>query len=576
MEENIFIPSIHIKNLRLQNYRGASDIIIDFDERLTIIIGDNGSGKTTLLDGVALFLERIVNSVILGKEDSVSSIAPTDVKNSQIAALLNCSFSTTFEYLEKATLKELDAIIIYLNDEIKDLYDGEEAHLRYDSLDDDWSLIIGEHEFIVDTELKISSADEFKIARYENDKWIKDIDSQTFTSESEVLWNAANYSGLTLESTLEYNKSEQRPKFTETDNVLNELSISLQNQWNNKQQPLPIFAYYGSTSTNSNTHHLPNFKLELENLYGEVLSPTTFTLNTLYNWFRAKQELANNNILKQLYEIQINTFEGNYTAADILKNQTQTIPLKDDEGQIIPYRIEEAQHILIVKQAILGVLNDESATYSNLVIDYDSSIKEFDLKIDKQLPHETLPTPLSLRQLSSGEKHLIALVGDLAIRMIELNPKVENPLKVGQGIVLIDEIDLHLHPNWQRKIMQRLLKIFNRIQFVGTTHSPFITSVSPMIENNQLVIPKNYSIENGQAILKIHASGHSSDYILSELMDVDPKNPSVERYIFLIRNGRHNTTEGKDLKKIIDQLDPNSSDMMRINFALERFKFLNR
>ena len=81
--------------------------------------------------------------------------------------------------------------------------------------------------------------------------------------------------------------------------------------------------------------------------------------------------------------------------------------------------------------------------------------------------------PLSVDQLSDGEKCMIALVGDLARRLVIANPMQEDPL-LGNGIVLIDEIELHLHPEWQKSVLPRLLQTFPNVQFVVTTHSPLV------------------------------------------------------------------------------------------------------
>ncbi len=78
---------------------------------------------------------------------------------------------------------------------------------------------------------------------------------------------------------------------------------------------------------------------------------------------------------------------------------------------------------------------------------------------------------LDVAQLSQGEKSMMALVGDIARRLAMMNPALENPLE-GFGIVMIDEIDLHLHPNWQRAIVGNLNRTFPNCQFVLTTHSP--------------------------------------------------------------------------------------------------------
>lgn len=78
---------------------------------------------------------------------------------------------------------------------------------------------------------------------------------------------------------------------------------------------------------------------------------------------------------------------------------------------------------------------------------------------------------LYIEQLSDGEKCVIAMLGDLSRRLALANPNMDNPL-LGSGIVLIDEVELHMHPSWQRKIIQVLHDVFPNIQFIITTHSP--------------------------------------------------------------------------------------------------------
>lgn len=78
---------------------------------------------------------------------------------------------------------------------------------------------------------------------------------------------------------------------------------------------------------------------------------------------------------------------------------------------------------------------------------------------------------LEVNQLSHGEKCTLAMIGDLVRRLVLANPSLENPLE-GAGIVLIDEIELHLHPALQRDIINRLQLTFPNIQFILSTHSP--------------------------------------------------------------------------------------------------------
>ncbi len=121
---------------------------------------------------------------------------------------------------------------------------------------------------------------------------------------------------------------------------------------------------------------------------------------------------------------------------------------------------------------------------------------------------------LNVLQLSQGEKTLLALVLDIARRLIVLNPSLPNPLD-GNGIVLIDEIDLHLHPEWQRNVIKGLTKAFKNCQFIVTTHSPQIVSE---VKYGQVVVMKrneNNSIEYSQPV---QSYGLSSNDILNEIM----------------------------------------------------------
>jgi len=127
---------------------------------------------------------------------------------------------------------------------------------------------------------------------------------------------------------------------------------------------------------------------------------------------------------------------------------------------------------------------------------------------------------LSVDQLSDGEKCLIALVGDLARRLAIANPQRENPLR-GRGIVIIDEIDLHLHPKWQRKIISTLTRVFSKIQFIVSTHSPHvITHVQP--EDLFLLS----TTEKGIIAKKpVESYGKNVDRILEDLMGLETTRP---------------------------------------------------
>lgn len=81
---------------------------------------------------------------------------------------------------------------------------------------------------------------------------------------------------------------------------------------------------------------------------------------------------------------------------------------------------------------------------------------------------------LDVRQLSDGERSMLALVLDLAQRLSQANPGLDDPVHDGAAVVLIDELDMHMHPLWQRQVMSLLTGTFPNCQFVATTHSPQI------------------------------------------------------------------------------------------------------
>ncbi len=128
--------------------------------------------------------------------------------------------------------------------------------------------------------------------------------------------------------------------------------------------------------------------------------------------------------------------------------------------------------------------------------------------------------PLTVNQLSDGEKCLMALVGDLARRMSIANPARENPLE-GEGVILIDEIDLHLHPKWQRMIIPKLLEVFPNAQFIISTHSPHvITQVQP----ESLFLLKQ-TASGIVAEQPTESYGKSVERILEDLMGLETTRP---------------------------------------------------
>lgn len=155
---------------------------------------------------------------------------------------------------------------------------------------------------------------------------------------------------------------------------------------------------------------------------------------------------------------------------------------------------------------------------------------------------------ISLNQLSDGEKNLIALVGDIARRLTIANTGSEKPLD-GEGIILIDEIDLHLHPGWQRLMIPNLTKLFPNCQFIITTHSPQVISHA---KPEHIFLLKR---EEGHIVVTRPAEsyGKNTDRILEDILGVDSRPTKekelIDKLFVLIQNG--NLT---DAKTLIDEL----------------------
>lgn len=117
---------------------------------------------------------------------------------------------------------------------------------------------------------------------------------------------------------------------------------------------------------------------------------------------------------------------------------------------------------------------------------------------------------LLLDQLSDGEKLLLVLAADLARRLAMAYPGSADPLGE-EGVVLIDEIELHLHPAWQRRALSALRNTFPKCQFVVTTHSPQVLSEVP---NEAVVLVHDFQFVRPSA----PTAGRDSNAILTEVM----------------------------------------------------------
>jgi predicted ATP-binding protein involved in virulence len=158
---------------------------------------------------------------------------------------------------------------------------------------------------------------------------------------------------------------------------------------------------------------------------------------------------------------------------------------------------------------------------------------------------------------------LLALVADLARRLALANPYRENPL-LGNGVVLIDEMDLHLHPRRQRDVIPQLQETFPNCQFIVTTHSPLI--LSNLRRENVIIL------EDFKTIKKTpHTFGRDNNSILYELMGVTQRSAEMQERLNkcyeLIDNDQLEEAEAC-FKKLSEDLGPNDPDIVRGETAI--------
>ena len=124
-------------------------------------------------------------------------------------------------------------------------------------------------------------------------------------------------------------------------------------------------------------------------------------------------------------------------------------------------------------------------------------------------------TTIPVRQLSDGERGSLALVLDLTRRLAQANPNFADPASEAEAVVLIDELDLHLHPKWQRQIVHNLTKAFPLCQFIAMTHSPQVIGEVPHERIQIMADDEVYSPP--------YSFGVDSSRVLEEIMDADPR-----------------------------------------------------
>ncbi|WP_017350087.1 N-6 DNA methylase [Pantoea sp. A4] len=187
-----------------------------------------------------------------------------------------------------------------------------------------------------------------------------------------------------------------------------------------------------------------------------------------------------------------------------------------------------------------------------------ATILEFDKNSNDIVVHwkneKNESVKLTLEQLSEGYRNMVALTIDLVRRAYLLNPTSSTPLAVN-GIVLIDEIELHLHPRWQQKILNDLTHLFKRVQFIVTTHSPQVLTT---VKADSIRIVSADAIE-AKLVKGTSTYGSESSRMLEDILGGSIRPQHIEivkklnRYTKLVETNQWDTDEALDLKNELYQ-----------------------
>ncbi|WP_448106060.1 AAA family ATPase [Pseudomonas azerbaijanoccidentalis] len=219
--------------------------------------------------------------------------------------------------------------------------------------------------------------------------------------------------------------------------------------------------------------------------------------------------------------------------------------LQDFESWLIGKTLERMQNLLDTQTAIPPF--DDELAWVNQAIEIalpKTKNLRYDLRLQSLLIDVEGEKTIPFNNLSDGQRGMVALFTDIARRMCILNPHMgKSVLKNTSGVVIIDELDIHLHPAWQRNIVPALKTAFPKVQFIAASHSPqIIGSLKP----EEVIV-----LNNGDASHPRVTYGLDSSSVLEEVMDVAQREPEIGKLLSAL----FSTIEDNDLKKAKMQLE---------------------
>lgn len=283
-----------------------------------------------------------------------------------------------------------------------------------------------------------------------------------------------------------------------------------------------------------------------------VTIPLICTYGTERLWFEAthrkskKKEGFKNRLPSRL--------DGYFDCINFTIQESSLLDWIRSEVSASQQRYEETIAIRAFKRAVTRCV--EGATY----LYYDERYKDLVVSIE-QHGHQLF------RNLSDGQRIVLTLVGDLVKRATTLNPHLDDRvLDETPGIVLIDELDLHLHPKWQRRIIGDLRSTFPSVQFIATTHSPQLIGEA---EPEEVILLGDHLRANPS-----QSFGMDSNWILRHVMGADERDSKVKGELGEIEKLIASFDLEKARAKVNElraEIGGNHPDLVRFSARIDRF-----
>lgn len=199
------------------------------------------------------------------------------------------------------------------------------------------------------------------------------------------------------------------------------------------------------------------------------------------------------------------------------------LDIKGFENWVVAKSLERLERASVSGAESGSVVNDELTLVNQAVASAlpGATGVRFDIKYRRTVLDWADKTPVPFDALSDGQRVLAALVADIARRMCLLNPQLGNDvLARTPGVVVIDELDMHLHPAWQRHVVPMLKKVFPMVQFFAASHSPQIIGE---LQPEEIILLRPEGTSHPQV-----SYGLDSSQVLEEIMGATARSPGVE------------------------------------------------